>query len=99
MTRPNTNSRKHHFFPESITSPFLHAMILILEACTISFPSILNDGFLTTNVQTSSQNRYVCRCPYCTMPVAHESYEHNRRQTTAHLEVRLRLHLLDHRIR
>ena len=50
-----------HFFPASMASPFLHAMIFIRGADTISFDSILNDGFLTINVHTSSQRRYVCR--------------------------------------
>ena len=50
-----------YFFPASMASPFLHATILILGAETISFDSILNVGFLTINVHTSSQRRYVCR--------------------------------------
>jgi hypothetical protein len=61
-----------HFFPGSIASPFLHAIILIRGAFTISFDSILNDGFLTINVQTSSHSRYVCRWPY--QPVSIQSY-------------------------
>lgn len=50
-----------YFFPVSIASPFLHATILIFCAETISLDSILNEGFFTMNVQTSSQRRYVCR--------------------------------------
>ena len=48
-----------------MASPFLHATILILEAETISFDSILKEGFLTMNVHTSSQRRYVWRWPWC----------------------------------
>lgn len=58
-----SDQKNFHFFPASIASPFLHAMILILDAVTISFDSILNEGFFTINVQTSSQSRYVCKCP------------------------------------
>lgn len=52
-----------YFFPASMASPFLHAMIFMRGADTISFDSILNDGFLTINVHTSSHRRYVCKCP------------------------------------
>lgn len=46
-----------YFFPASIASPFLHAMILIFGAVTVSFDSILNDAFFTRKVHTSSHNR------------------------------------------
>ena len=52
---------KIHFLPASMASPFLHATILILAADTCSLDSILNVGFLTMNVQTSSHRRYVWR--------------------------------------
>ena len=55
----------YYFFPASMASPFLHATILIFGADTISFDSILNVGFFTMNVHTSSQRRYVCKWP-CT---------------------------------
>lgn len=53
--------KRAHFFPDSMASPFLHATILILFVETISLDSILNEAFLTMNVQTSSHKRYVCR--------------------------------------
>jgi len=52
-----------YFLDGSIASPFLQAMILIFWAWTISFDSILKEGFLTMNVQTSSHRRYVFRWP------------------------------------
>ena len=55
--------RRRYFFPASIASPFLHAMILIFGALTISLDSILKDASLTMNVHTSSHSRYVCRWP------------------------------------
>jgi hypothetical protein len=52
-----------YFFPASMASPFLHAIIFMRGAETISFDSILNDGFFTMNVHTSSHKRYVRRLP------------------------------------
>lgn len=46
-----------YFLDGSIASPFLQAMILIFWAWTISFDSILKEGFLTIKVQTSSHRR------------------------------------------
>ena len=46
-----------YFFPASMASPFLHATILIFGADTWSLDSILNVGFLTMNVHTSSHRR------------------------------------------
>ena len=63
-TIPKTRAVLVHFFPASMASPFLQAIILILGAETISLPSILNEGFFTMKVQTSSHNLYVCRWPY-----------------------------------
>lgn len=57
-----------YFLPDSIASPFLHATIFTFAADTISFDSILNCAFLTINVQTSSQRRYVCRWPWSWTP-------------------------------
>ena len=59
--RGTPSVRGHHFLPASMASPFLHATILIFGAVTISFCSILNAGFFTMNVHTSSQRRYVWR--------------------------------------
>lgn len=50
-------ARLRHFFPASTASPFLHAIILIFGAVTISFDSILNEASLTMNVHTSSHSR------------------------------------------
>jgi len=50
-----------YFFISVRVSPFLQATILTFSQVTISFPSSLNCGFLTINVQTSSQRRYVDR--------------------------------------
>lgn len=58
-TAPSELSPRLYFFPASIASPFLHAMIFIFGAVIVSFDSILNDAFLTRNVHTSSHNRYV----------------------------------------
>jgi hypothetical protein len=52
-----------HFFPASMASPFLHAMILMRCALTMSLDSILNVGFLMMKVHTSSHRRYVRRWP------------------------------------
>ena len=73
-----------HFFPASMASPFLHATILIFGAVTISFDSILNAGFLTMNVHTSSQRRYVCKWP-CT-PNQDYKYEGRGREGTIRTE-------------
>ena len=52
-----TTTPTFYFFPASITSPFLHAIIFILGAVIISFDSILKDASFTRNVHTSSHNR------------------------------------------
>lgn len=46
-----------YFLPASMASPFLQAMILILDALTMSFDSILKLGFFIINVHTSSHSR------------------------------------------
>lgn len=56
--------RRYYFLPASMASPFLQATILIFGAETTSFDSILNCGFFTMNVHTSSHRRYVCKWPY-----------------------------------
>ena len=73
------HSTGHYFFPASIASPFLHAMILIRGALTMSLDSILNVGFLTMKVQTSSQSRYVRRLPWqrIDQPCCRDKYHEN----------------------
>ena len=56
-TAPSELPSRLYFFPASIASPFLHAMIFIFGAVIVSFDSILNDAFFTRNVHTSSHNR------------------------------------------
>lgn len=80
-----------------MASPFLHAIIFMRGAETISFDSILNDGFLTMNVHTSSHKRYVRRLPWNMEQLVRDHSFQNQKQTS--LERSLVLHLLHHSVR